>query len=47
MAAQRPCYLGIEVKIGCHTFRATGITADLVSVGTLAGPETKHGDLAC
>jgi integrase len=27
--------LGIKVKIGCHTFRATGITAYLEARGTL------------
>ncbi len=26
--------LGIKVRIGCHTFRATGITADLETAGT-------------
>jgi integrase len=27
--------LGLRVKIGCHTFRATGITAYLEAGGTL------------
>jgi hypothetical protein len=27
--------LGMKVKIGCHTFRATGITAYLEAGGTL------------
>jgi len=35
MVRRRAEELGIKVKIGCHTFRATGITAYLESGGTL------------
>jgi integrase len=31
----RSAELGMKVKIGCHTFRATGITAYLEAGGTL------------
>jgi integrase len=31
----RAARLGMKVRIGCHTFRATGITAYLEAVGTL------------
>lgn len=32
---QKPRRVGIETKIGCHTFRATGITAYLNNGGRL------------
>jgi integrase len=32
---RRAAELGMKVKIGCHTFRATGITAYLEAGGTL------------
>ena len=35
MIQRRAAELGTEVKIGCHTFRATGITAYLEAGGTL------------
>ncbi len=35
MIQRRSAELGIRVKIGCHTFRATGITAYLEAGGTL------------
>jgi site-specific recombinase XerD len=35
MIQRRAADLGIKVKIGCHTFRATGITAYLEAGGTL------------
>jgi integrase len=35
MIKRRAADLGIEAKIGCHTFRATGITAYLEGGGTL------------
>lgn len=35
MIQRRAAVLGSKVKIGCHTFRATGITAYLESGGTL------------
>jgi integrase len=35
MIRRRAAELGIKVKIGCHTFRATGITAYLEAGGTL------------
>jgi site-specific recombinase XerD len=35
MIQRRSGELGMEVKIGCHTFRATGITAYLEAGGTL------------
>jgi hypothetical protein len=34
-AWRRATHLGTGVKIGCHTFRATGITAYLEAGGTL------------
>jgi integrase len=34
------CGLGTRVKIGCHTFRATGITAYLEAGGTLENAQT-------
>jgi integrase/recombinase XerD len=35
MVQRRAAELGLKVKIGCHTFRATGITAYLEAGGTL------------
>ena len=35
MIQRRSAELGMQVKIGCHTFRATGITAYLEAGGTL------------
>jgi integrase len=35
MIQRRAADLGTRVKIGCHTFRATGITAYLEAGGTL------------
>jgi integrase len=35
MIRRRAAELGMKVKIGCHTFRATGITAHLEAGGTL------------
>ena len=35
MIQRRATDLGFRVKIGCHTFRATGITAYLEAGGTL------------
>jgi integrase len=35
MIQRRSAELGTRVKIGCHTFRATGITAYLEAGGTL------------
>ena len=38
MIQRRSADLGMRVKIGCHTFRATGITAYLEAGGTLETP---------
>jgi integrase len=35
MVQRRAADLGTRVRIGCHTFRATGITAYLEAGGTL------------
>jgi integrase/recombinase XerD len=35
MIRRRAVDTGLQVKIGCHTFRATGITAYLEAGGTL------------
>jgi transposase len=35
MIQRRAAELGLRAKIGCHTFRATGITAYLEAGGTL------------
>ena len=35
MVQRRAAGLGMKVRIGCHTFRATGITAYLEAGGTL------------
>jgi hypothetical protein len=37
MIQRRASAIGLRVKIGCHTFRATGITAYLTGGGTLEG----------
>jgi integrase len=39
MIQRRAADLGMKVKIGCHTFRATGITAYLEAGGTLENAE--------
>jgi integrase/recombinase XerD len=35
MVQRRAADLGMRIKVGCHTFRATGITAYLEAGGTL------------
>ncbi len=35
MIQRRAAELGMKIKVGCHTFRATGITAYLEAGGTL------------
>ena len=35
MIQRRAADVGLRLKIGCHTFRATGITSYLESGGTL------------
>jgi integrase len=35
MVQRRACQAGIQIKIGNHTFRSTGITADLKNNGKL------------
>jgi integrase len=35
MIRRRPAAVGISEEIGCHTFRATGITAYLANRGAL------------
>ena len=35
MVRRRTADAGFRVKLGCHVFRATGITADLEAGGTL------------
>jgi integrase/recombinase XerD len=35
MIQRRASELGMRIRIGCHTFRATGITAYLETGGTL------------
>ncbi len=42
MITRRAAELGMKVKIGCHTFRATGITAYLEAGGTLENAQA-HG----
>jgi hypothetical protein len=34
MIQRRAAELGLRFRIGCHTFRATGITANLEAGGT-------------
>jgi integrase len=43
MIQRRAAELGMRVKIGCHTFRATGITAYLEGGGTLEKAQTMAG----
>ena len=40
MIQRRASELGMRIKIGCHTFRATGITAYLEAGGTLENAQT-------
>ena len=40
MIQRRAAAIGLRVKIGCHTFRATGITAYLSGGGTLEKAQT-------
>jgi integrase len=40
MIRRRATDLGMRIKIGCHTFRATGITAYLENGGTLENAQT-------
>jgi integrase/recombinase XerD len=40
MIQRRAVALGLRVKIGCHTFRATGITAYRAADGTLEKAQT-------
>ena len=40
MVRRRAADLGMRLKIGCHTFRATGITAYLENGGTLENAQT-------
>jgi integrase len=39
MIQRHAAELGMRVKVGCHTFRATGITAYLEAGGTLENAE--------
>jgi integrase len=39
MIQRRPAALGLKIKVGCHTFRATGITAYLEAGGKLENAE--------
>jgi hypothetical protein len=41
MIQRRPADLGMKFRIGCHTFRATGITAYLEAGCTLENAQTK------
>jgi len=43
MIQRRGAELGMKVKIGCHTFRATGITAYLEAGGTLENAQAMGG----
>ena len=40
MVQRRAAGLGMKVRIGCHTFRATGITAYLEAGGTLENAQS-------
>ena len=40
MIQRRAADLGTRARIGCHTFRATGITAYLEAGGTLENAQT-------
>jgi integrase len=44
MIQRRAVELGLRVKIGCHTFRATGITAYLEVGGTLENAQAMAAD---
>lgn len=39
MIQRRAAELGMRIRIGCHTFRATGITACLEAGGTPENPQ--------
>jgi integrase len=39
MVQRRAAAIGLQVSIGCHTFRATGITAYLEAVGSLGNAQ--------
>jgi hypothetical protein len=41
MIQRRAADLGTRARIGCHTFRATGITAYLEAGGTLENAQAK------
>jgi hypothetical protein len=43
MIQRRAAELGMKVKIGSHTFRATGITAYLEAGGTLENAQLMAG----
>jgi integrase len=43
MVQRRAAELGTRARIGCHTFRATGITAYLEAGGTLENARTSNG----
>ena len=43
MIQRRAAELGTRLKIGCHTFRATGITAYLEGGGTLENAQANGG----
>ena len=43
MVQRRAAGLGMKVRIGCHTFRATGITAYLEAGGTLENAQATAG----
>ena len=40
MIQRRATALGLKMRITCHTFRATGITAYMAGGGTLENPRT-------
>ena len=40
MIKRRAAELGMRIRIGCHTFRATGITAYLEEGGTIENAQT-------
>jgi hypothetical protein len=46
MIRRRAAKAGIETKIGCHTFRATGITIYLTNGGDLEKAATDGGAVA-
>ena len=43
MVRRRTADAGFRVKLGCHVFRATGITADLEAGGTLENAQAMAG----